>query len=181
MGTAPGAIERARSRQRAVTATMAGGIGIEAPRGDNRRLDPLTGNKQRSRSVIVPPWYQEPRAAVDCLLRTPPRAQDLSQMPARSLAACPAISTRKSIGDRRNTTAPWTPAFRHWRCRQSLATQEAAVTSPGTDCGSGLKQWSRWFSACWWCCPQAPVRISRRRVPDATGRRLLPTLERHAE
>ena len=36
--------------------TSAGAIEIEAPRVDDRRVDPESGNKMRFKSLIVPPW-----------------------------------------------------------------------------------------------------------------------------
>jgi transposase-like protein len=47
-----------RARARVIT-TVAGAVGIEAPRVDDRRVDPKTGDKQRFRSVIVPPWCRK--------------------------------------------------------------------------------------------------------------------------
>jgi transposase-like protein len=39
--------------------TMAGAVRIEAPRVDDRRVDDETGEKQRFKSVIVPPWCRK--------------------------------------------------------------------------------------------------------------------------
>jgi len=39
--------------------TAAGGIEIEAPRVDDRRVDPGTGQRCRFASVIVPPWCRK--------------------------------------------------------------------------------------------------------------------------
>jgi len=39
--------------------TVAGGIEIEAPRVDDRRVDEATGERQRFASVIVPPWCRK--------------------------------------------------------------------------------------------------------------------------
>jgi putative transposase len=41
--------------QREVT-TVAGSIPVRAPRVDDRRVDPATGERMRFRSVILPPW-----------------------------------------------------------------------------------------------------------------------------
>ena len=35
---------------------MAGGIPVRAPRIDDRRVDPVTGERGRFRSAILPPW-----------------------------------------------------------------------------------------------------------------------------
>jgi putative transposase len=39
--------------------TVAGGIEIEAPRVNDRRVDPETGQRRRFASVIVPPWCRK--------------------------------------------------------------------------------------------------------------------------
>ena len=39
--------------------TAAGGIEIRAPRVDDRRVDPETGERCRFRSAIVPPWCRK--------------------------------------------------------------------------------------------------------------------------
>jgi len=46
------------ARPRTVT-TAAGGIAIEAPRVDDRRVDADTGERCRFRSAIVPPWCRK--------------------------------------------------------------------------------------------------------------------------
>jgi len=75
--------------------------------------------------------------AMDCLLRAPLRAPDLSQLPPRSLVACPATSSTKTIGARRDEHARASErAFRQWQCRQNSAAQDTTVTSPGSDGGS---------------------------------------------
>jgi putative transposase len=43
------------ARQREVT-TAAGSIPVRAPRVDDRRVDSVTGERARFRSVILPPW-----------------------------------------------------------------------------------------------------------------------------
>jgi hypothetical protein len=43
---------------------------------------------------------------VDCLLRAPLRATNLSQMSPRSLEACPAISNTRTVCDRRDEHVP---------------------------------------------------------------------------
>jgi putative transposase len=42
-----------------VIQTVAGAVGIEAPRVEDRRVDPESGEKQRFKSVIVPPWCRK--------------------------------------------------------------------------------------------------------------------------
>jgi putative transposase len=46
------------ARQREVT-TVAGSIPVRAPRVDDRRTDPATGERMRFRSVILPPWCRK--------------------------------------------------------------------------------------------------------------------------
>jgi putative transposase len=48
-------VRNGHARQRAVT-TAAGAIPVRAPRVDDRRTDPVTGDRIRFRSVILPPW-----------------------------------------------------------------------------------------------------------------------------
>jgi putative transposase len=42
-----------------VIQTVAGAVGIEAPRVEDRRVDPESGEQQRFTSVIVPPWCRK--------------------------------------------------------------------------------------------------------------------------
>jgi putative transposase len=48
-------VRNGHARQRAVL-TAAGAIPVRAPRVDDRRVDPVTGQRHRFRSVILPPW-----------------------------------------------------------------------------------------------------------------------------
>jgi putative transposase len=48
-------VRNGHARQREVL-TAAGSIPVRAPRVDDRRLDPVTGQRARFRSVILPPW-----------------------------------------------------------------------------------------------------------------------------
>ena len=48
-------VRNGHARQRQVT-TAAGAIPVRAPRVDDRRVDPVTGERVRFRSVILPPW-----------------------------------------------------------------------------------------------------------------------------
>jgi putative transposase len=48
-------VRNGHARQRQVT-TAAGSIPVRAPRVDDRRVDPQTGERVRFRSVILPPW-----------------------------------------------------------------------------------------------------------------------------
>ena len=51
-------VRNGHAEARTIT-TAAGGIEIEAPRVDDRRLDPETGQRCRFRSAIVPPWCRK--------------------------------------------------------------------------------------------------------------------------
>ncbi len=51
-------VRNGHGRARTIT-TAAGGIEIEAPRVDDNRIDPETGEGCRFRSVIVPPWCRK--------------------------------------------------------------------------------------------------------------------------
>ena len=51
-------VRNGHARQRAVT-TAAGAIPVRAPRVDDRRVDPATGQRVRFRSVILPPWCRK--------------------------------------------------------------------------------------------------------------------------
>jgi putative transposase len=48
-------VRNGRARRREVL-TAAGAIPVHAPRVDDRRVDPVTGERVRFRSVILPPW-----------------------------------------------------------------------------------------------------------------------------
>jgi putative transposase len=48
-------VRNGHAREREVT-TAAGAIPVHAPRVDDRRVDPVTGERVRFRSVILPPW-----------------------------------------------------------------------------------------------------------------------------
>jgi transposase-like protein len=48
-------VRNGHARQRQVT-TAAGAVTVRAPRVDDRRADPVTGDRIRFRSVILPPW-----------------------------------------------------------------------------------------------------------------------------
>ena len=51
-------VRNGHAEPRTIT-TAAGGIEIEAPRVDDRRVDPDTGERLRFRSAIVPPWCRK--------------------------------------------------------------------------------------------------------------------------
>ena len=51
-------VRNGHARQRAVT-TVAGSIPVRAPRVDDRRTDPVSGERMRFRSVILPPWCRK--------------------------------------------------------------------------------------------------------------------------
>src|SRR5512133_3702795 len=51
-------VRNGHARQREVL-TAAGVIPVRAPRVDDRRVDPQTGERVRFRSVILPPWCRK--------------------------------------------------------------------------------------------------------------------------
>ena len=51
-------VRNGHARQREVM-TAAGAIPVRAPRVDDRRIDPVTGERARFRSVILPPWCRK--------------------------------------------------------------------------------------------------------------------------
>jgi putative transposase len=51
-------VRNGHARQR-VVATAAGTVAVRAPRVDDRRADPVTGDRIRFRSVILPPWCRK--------------------------------------------------------------------------------------------------------------------------
>jgi transposase-like protein len=48
-------VRNGHARQRQVL-TAAGAVAVQTPRVDDRRVDPVTGERARFRSVILPPW-----------------------------------------------------------------------------------------------------------------------------
>jgi len=48
-------VRNGHARQREVT-TAAGSVAVRAPRVNDRRVDPVSGERVRFRSVILPPW-----------------------------------------------------------------------------------------------------------------------------
>jgi len=51
-------VRNGHARQREVT-TVAGAVAVRAPRVDDRRVDPASGERARFRSVILPPWCRK--------------------------------------------------------------------------------------------------------------------------
>jgi putative transposase len=51
-------VRNGHARQREIL-TAAGAIKVQAPRVDDRRVDPVTGQRARFRSVILPPWCRK--------------------------------------------------------------------------------------------------------------------------
>jgi putative transposase len=51
-------VRNGHARQREVL-TGAGAVTVQAPRVDDRRVDPVTGQRARFRSVILPPWCRK--------------------------------------------------------------------------------------------------------------------------
>ena len=56
-------VRNGHAREREVL-TAAGAVAVRAPRVDDRRVDPVTGERPRFRSVVLPPWCRKrPRIA----------------------------------------------------------------------------------------------------------------------
>ena len=51
-------VRNGHARERQVT-TVAGAVAVRAPRVDDRRIDPQTGERARFRSVVLPPWCRK--------------------------------------------------------------------------------------------------------------------------
>jgi putative transposase len=51
-------VRNGHARQREIL-TAAGAVAVQAPRVDDRRVDPVTGQRIRFRSVILPPWCRK--------------------------------------------------------------------------------------------------------------------------
>jgi putative transposase len=51
-------VRNGHARQRQVT-TVAGAVAVRAPRVDDRRVDPTSGQRARFRSVVLPPWCRK--------------------------------------------------------------------------------------------------------------------------
>jgi putative transposase len=51
-------VRNGHARQREIL-TAAGAVQVRAPRVDDRRVDPVTGQRARFRSVILPPWCRK--------------------------------------------------------------------------------------------------------------------------
>src|SRR5829696_6197084 len=51
-------VRNGHARQREVT-TAAGAVAVRAPRVDDHRVDPATGQRVRFRSVVLPPWCRK--------------------------------------------------------------------------------------------------------------------------
>src|SRR5918995_2127116 len=51
-------VRNGHARQREIL-TAAGAVAVQAPRVDDRRVDPVTGQRIRFRSVLLPPWCRK--------------------------------------------------------------------------------------------------------------------------
>ena len=58
-------VRNGHARQREVT-TVAGAVAVRAPRVNDRRIDPQTGQRVRFRSVILPPWCRKSPRSLRC-------------------------------------------------------------------------------------------------------------------
>jgi Transposase, Mutator family len=158
-------VRNGHARQREVL-TAAGAVRVQAPRVNDRRTDPATGERARFRSVILPPWCR----------KSPKVAEVLPLLYLHGLStgdfvpALEAFSARQ-LGCRRPLSVGCWPAGRPIT-RPSLA----AISPTGTTCTSGRTAstsrcaWNRPACAawCWWgCAPTAPRSWSR--SPTGSG------------
>ncbi len=59
-------VVRNGSHQPREVLTSAGAVEVTAPRVNDRRVDPATGERQRFSSAILPPWAARPRRSPRC-------------------------------------------------------------------------------------------------------------------
>jgi hypothetical protein len=132
------------ARQRAVT-TAAGVIPVRAPRVDDRRTDPVSGERMRFWSVILPPWCR----------KSPKVAEVLPLLYLHGLStatSCPRWrrSSARRRGCRRRLSRVWSPPG-----RPTMRRLAAAISVSGTTCASGPMGstsgcgWSRPGCAAW--------------------------------
>ncbi len=83
-------VRNGHAEARTIT-TAAGGIEIEAPRVDDRRVDPETGERRRFRSAIIPPWCRKSPKVTEVLplMYLHGMSSGTSPLPSRSSSAPP--------------------------------------------------------------------------------------------
>jgi hypothetical protein len=154
------------ARQRGVL-TAAGVIPVRAPRVDDRRVDPVTGERVRFRSVILPPWCRKrPKVAevLALLYLHGLSTGDFAPALAAFFGSAAGLSAAASVGclaPGRPTTKPsasvtW-PGGTRWTCGPMGSTSGSVWSRPT---GAG------W---CWWACaPTAPRSWSRSPTGNAS-------------
>ena len=137
-------VRNGHARQREVT-TAAGAVPVRAPRVDDRRVDPATGERLRFRSVILPPWCR----------KSPKVAEVLPLLYLHGLSTgdfVPALEAffGSAAGCRQRSSRAWSPPGRPTTRRLAAATSPTVTmcTSGPTGCTSGCG-WSRPGCAVW--------------------------------
>jgi putative transposase len=137
-------VRNGHARQREVM-TAAGAVAVRAPRVDDRRTDPMSGERARFRSVILPPWCRTSPKVAEVLpllslhgLSTGDFAPALEAF----FGSAAGLSAARSVGC-------W-PAGRPTTRRSLAAISPTATTctSGRTGCTSGFA-WSRPVCAAW--------------------------------
>jgi transposase-like protein len=132
------------ARQRTVT-TGAGPVPVAAPRVDDRRVDPTSGERVRFRSVILPPWCRKSPKVAEVLpllylhrLSTGDFVPALEAFLGSSAGLSAAVITR--------LVAAWQAEYGTF-CRGDLADRDFVyVWADGSTSGCG---WSRLGCAVW--------------------------------
>jgi Transposase, Mutator family len=156
-------VRNGHARQREVL-TAAGAVQVRTPRVDDRRSDPVSGERIRFRSVILPPWCRKSPKVAEVLpllylhgLSTGDFAPALEGF-FGSAAGLSAAAIGRLLGA--------------WQADDQAFV--SVIWPSGTTCTSGLMDstsgcgWSRPTCAvwCWWACvPTAPRNWS----PSPTG------------
>jgi putative transposase len=134
------------ARQRGVL-TAAGVIPVRAPRVDDRRVDPVTGERVRFRSVILPPWCRKrPKVAevLALLYLHGLSTGDFAPALAGFFGSAAGLSAAASVGclaPGRPTTKPsasvtW-PGGTRWTCGPMGSTSGSVWSRPPVLAGAG--------------------------------------------
>ena len=161
-------VRNGHARPRTIT-TGAGRIDIRAPRVDDGRRDPETGDRMRFKSQLVPPWC-----------RTSPKVTEV--LPLMYLAGMssgdfvPALegffgsSAGLSASVITRLTTQWQDEHRHFSNRSLKAATSCTCGSTGCISTSGSPRtgcvcWS------WWACASTAPRNSSRSATDIANRK----------
>jgi putative transposase len=136
-------VRNGHARQREVT-TVAGAVAVRAPRVNDRRIDPQTGQRVRFRSVILPPWCR----------KSPKVAEVLPLLYLHGLSTgdfVPALEAffGSAAGCRRRSSRAWSLGGRPTTRRSVAATSPTATMCMSGPTGS--------ISGCGWSRPGCAV------------------------